>query len=192
MSAGAIDFIEAHMLPTLDGLAERLDSGTGAFLDVGAGVGAIAIGFCAHHPRLRAVALEPLEAPLALARRNVEAAGLADRVEVRRQLVQDLEEEAAFDLAWLPGNFLAADVMPAALDAVRRALKPGGWLLNACLGGGDDSPRAAAARLRAVLWGGDAPVPEAVAAQLEARGFADVRLLPRMASGLVPMVARRP
>jgi predicted O-methyltransferase YrrM len=192
MSAGAIDFIEQRMLPTLDGLADRLDSGDGAFLDVGAGVGAITIGFCRHHPRLRAVAIEPLEAPLALARRNVEAAGLADRVELRRAVVQDLHEEAAFDLAWLPGNFLPPDVLPAALAVVHRALKPGGWMLNACLGGGDDSPGAVAARLRAVLWGGDTLEPEVVVELLREHGFADVRLLPRMASGLVPMAARRP
>jgi ubiquinone/menaquinone biosynthesis C-methylase UbiE len=192
MSAGAVDFIEEHLLPRLDGLTQRLDSGDGAFLDVGAGVGAITIAFCQRHPSLRAVSLEPQQAPFELARANIVAAGLSDRVALRQQLVQELNDEASFDLAWLPGNFLPPAVLPSALGAVHRALRPGGWLLNACLGGGDDSPRAAAARLRAVLWGGDTMEPEQVAALLIEQGYANVRLLPRMAGGLVPMVGQRP
>jgi hypothetical protein len=34
--------------------------------------------------------------------------------------------------------------------------------------------------------------PEHVAALLDESGYVNVRLLPRMASGLVPMVAQRP
>lgn len=191
MSGIAVGFIEEH-LPTLDGLAERLDSGDGAFLDVGAGVGAMTIAFCRRHPSLRAVSLEPQEAPFQLARANIVAAGLSDRVALRQQLVQELTDYASFDLAWLPGNFLPPAVLPSALTAVHRALRPGGWLLNACLGGGDEGPSAAAARLRAVLWGGDTLEPEQVTALLIEYGYVNVRLLPRMASGLVPMVAQRP
>jgi predicted O-methyltransferase YrrM len=192
MSAGAVDMLEARILPAMDGMLDRLDSGHGAFLDVGAGVAAVTIGLCRRHPRLRAVALEPQDAPRRLAERNVEAAGLADRIEVRSGLIEDAGDDEAFDLVWLPGNFLGPDVLPRALDAVYRALRPGGYVLNACLGGGGDDPRATAARLRAVLWGGETPAPERVAQLLEAAGFADVLLMPRLPSGLVPMQARRP
>src|SRR5207245_1052622 len=106
MSAGAIGFIEERLLPTLDGLTQRLDSGDGAFLDVGAGVGAITIAFCQRHPSLRAVSLEPQHAPFELACQNIAAAGLGDRVQLRQQLVEELADTADFDLAWLPGNFL--------------------------------------------------------------------------------------
>src|SRR5690242_4755684 len=74
MSAGAIPFLERYVFPAAPGIPERLTSGA-AFLDVGAGVGAVSIELCRRFPRLRAVGLEPAEAPLALARRNVEAAG---------------------------------------------------------------------------------------------------------------------
>jgi hypothetical protein len=50
---------------------------------------------------------------------------------------------------------------------------------------------APAARLRAVLWGGDTVAPERVADLLRDAGFEDVTLMDRLASGLVPMRARR-
>ena len=192
MSAGAVDVLEAHVLPRMPGMLERLDSGEGAFLDVGAGVAAVSIGLCRRHPRLRVVALEPWEVARRLAERNVAEAGLADRIEVRAERVEHLRISEAFDLAWLPGNFLGSELLPAALSAVRRALRPGGYVLNACLGGGGDDARSVAARLRAVLWGGDTVPPERVADLLAEAGFADVLLMPRMPSGLVPMQARRP
>jgi predicted O-methyltransferase YrrM len=192
LSASSIDTVDQLLLPMLDGLVARLDSGDGALLDAGAGVGAVTIAFCQRHPLLRAVSLEPQSAPLMLARRNVEAAGLGDRVELRQQLLEDLPDTRAFDLAWLAGDFLAHSILPAALDAVHRAVRPGGWLITGCVGGGDDSPRATAARLRAVLWGGGTVEPERVNALLEQHGFENVLLLQRRSSDLVPIVARRP
>jgi SAM-dependent methyltransferase len=192
MSAGAIDGIERDVLPQMTGLRRRLDSGEGVLLDVGAGVGAVTIELCRRHPRLRAVALEPLDAARALAERHVADAGLADRVEVRADRIEDLDERERFDLVWLPGNFLGPALLPAALAAVRRALRPGGYVLNASLGRAGDDPRAVAARLRAVLWGGDAVEPERVAGWMEEAGLCEVVLMPRLPSGLVPMRARRP
>ena len=191
MSAGAIGMLEARVFPQMDGMRERLDSGDGAFLDVGAGVAAVSIELCLRHPRLRAVALEPQEAPRRLAQVNVADAGLGDRVEIRAGLVEDLEDQEAFDLVWLPGNFLGSEAMPRALVVVHRALRPGGHLLNACLGGGGDDQRSMAARLRAVLWGGDTVAPEHVATLLRQAGFDEVALMDRLPSGLVPMQGRK-
>jgi hypothetical protein len=192
MSAAAIDVLEQHVLPSMPGMLDRLDSGHGAFLDVGAGVAAISIALCRRHPRLRAVALEPLEAARRLAEPNVTDAGLAHRIEIRAERVEALESREEFDLVWLPGNFLGSDVLPGALASVHRALRPGGYVLNASLGGGGDDQRAVAARLRAVLWGGDAVDPKRIAEWLSAAGFCDIVQMPRLPSGLVPMHARRP
>ena len=151
----------------------------------------MSVQLCLRHPRLRAVALEPQEPPRRLAQLNVASAGLSDRVEIRAGLVEDLEDREAFDLVWLPGNFLGSEAMPKALAAVHRALRPGGHLLNACLGGGGDDQRSTAARLRAVLWGGDTVAPEHIADLLRQAGFDEVALMDRLPSGLVPMQARR-
>ena len=191
MSAGAIAMLEAQVFPHMEGMKERLDSVDGAFLDVGAGVAAVSIELCLRHPRLRAVALEPQEPPRRLAQLNVANAGLSDRIEIRAGLVEDLKDREAFALVWLPGNFLGSEAMPKALAAVHRALRPGGYLLNACLGGGGDDQRSTAARLRAVLWGGDTVAPEHIADLLRQAGFDGVALMDRLPSGLVPMQARR-
>jgi hypothetical protein len=61
---------------------------------------------CRTFPHVRAVGIDPYDAPLALARENVAPANLSDRIELRRIVVQDLRDEAAFDLAWLPIFFL--------------------------------------------------------------------------------------
>ncbi|MGO9793639.1 MAG: SAM-dependent methyltransferase [Solirubrobacteraceae bacterium] len=192
LSASSIEAVDQLLLPMLDGLTARLDSGHGVLLDVGTGVGAVAIALCQRHPHLRAVSIEPQTVPVTLARHNIQTAGLADRIEVRQQLGQDLKDTDAFDLAWLAGDFLAPSVLPAVLDAVHRALTPGGWLITGCVGGGEDSPRATAARLRAVLWGGDTADPTEVGALLRLHGFETVQLLPRRSSDLVPIIARRP
>jgi SAM-dependent methyltransferase len=147
-----------------------------------------------HHEREHGeggVALEPQAAPRRLAQGNVRDAGLADRVEIRAGRIEELDDREAFDLVWLPGNFLGSDALPRAFAVAHRALRPGGYLLNACLGGGGDDHRSTAARLRAVLWGGDTVAPEHVGGLLREAGFADVALMDRLPSGLVPMQARR-
>jgi hypothetical protein len=117
-------------LPTLDGLAERFSAPQGGvFLDVGVGVAELACAFCEAVPRSRVVGLDPLPQAIELATRTVAAHGLDDRVELRRQGVEQLDDEKAFDLAWLPLPFIPSAVVIEGLARVWRALKPGGWLL---------------------------------------------------------------
>jgi predicted O-methyltransferase YrrM len=89
-------------------------------------VGVIAIELCRSYPALRVVGLEPAAAPLAQARRNVEAANLADRIELRQQRVEDLGDTEAFDLAYVAQVFLPDAAFEAGLRNVWRALRPGG------------------------------------------------------------------
>jgi hypothetical protein len=87
--------------------------------------GVVAIELCRAFPALRVVGLEPAPAPLARARRNVAAAQLADRIELRQQGVQALQDTEAFDLAYVAQVFIPDGVFAAGLARVWRALRPG-------------------------------------------------------------------
>jgi SAM-dependent methyltransferase len=190
-SGGGIELMVRLLFPQLEGLEDRL-RGPWAFLDVGTGVAGIAIAMCQASPTVRVVGLEPAEAPMALARRNVAAAGLAERIQLRSQRVEELTDTEAFDLVWLPQVFLPGAVLPRALRAAWTALRPGGWILLPAISVTGADTRAALARFRNVLWGGDPLTPEEVAYLLTEARFAAARVL--FGPGGTPplVVARRP
>lgn len=160
--------------PRLPGLEEALAREGSAFLDVGVGVAALAIAMAEMHPSLRVVGIDPWDVALDLARRNVAAAGLESRIELRRQRVEELPDADAFDLAFLAGPFLGESVVERAYERVFVALRRGGWILFGMYGGRNPLEMALA-RLRAARSG--AAVLDAAEAEagLRAAGFADVR-----------------
>jgi predicted O-methyltransferase YrrM len=162
-------------LHLLDGIPERVASGTATLLDVGTGVAAMPIAACREVPGLRVVGLEPHPPSAELAERNVAAAGLASRVELRRERVEDLRERERYDVVHLPLVFMADDVVVEALPRVHAALRPGGWLLTGTLALDGPGLSAAVSRLRARLWGSDALTREALRALLEDAGFDPIR-----------------
>ena len=120
----------AAFLPVLEGLAERFGAaGGGMFLDVGVGVAELACAFCQAVPGSRVVGVDPLPQAIELATRTVAANGLGDRIELRRQGVEQLDDEAVFDLAWVPLPFIPPPAVAEGLRRVQRALRPGGWLV---------------------------------------------------------------
>jgi SAM-dependent methyltransferase len=191
LSASVIALLGEVLFPHVPGLLDRLGSESGAFLDVGAGVACVSIAMCRRYPAIRAVGLEPAPAPLALARCNVAAAGLKDRIELRDRRVEELADEAAFDVVWLPGSFLPAETFALALRTVHRALRPGGLLLTGTLDPTGDDVEAAVTRLRLTLWGGGIVAPDDVVAMVEAAGYVDVTAVPRQSGRLVPVHARQ-
>jgi len=116
------------VVPVLDGLAERFADG-GVLLDVGVGVAEMACAFCQAVPGARVVGIDPLPRAIKLAGASVASRGLAKRVLLRCQGVEELEDEEAFDLAWLPLPFISPAAVRKGLPRVLRALRPGGWLL---------------------------------------------------------------
>jgi SAM-dependent methyltransferase len=185
--------LRERMLPMLEGLSERLAAPGAAILDVGAGAAGGAIGFASASPTVRVVALEPAPVPLAEARRNIDAAGLADRIELRAQRIEDLDDLEQFDMAWLPQMFLPRAVFERALLTVRRALRPGGWLLTSSISRPGPELRPSLSRLRNALWGGDARFPEEVLELVRAAGYQPVLAVPMPGAQVQqPIVARRP
>jgi precorrin-6B methylase 2 len=144
---------------------------TGRFLDVGTGVGAIALEAAEHCPALRVVGLDIWEPALSLARANVAASPHSARIEIRAQDVTALDEPAAYSLAWLPAPFLAREMADAALDRLAVALAPGGWLVVGRFALPPDAAVAALAALRVVRSGGHVWETAAMEQQLRARGF---------------------
>ncbi|WP_210493341.1 SAM-dependent methyltransferase [Microvirga antarctica] len=174
----------------LPGLAERLNRG-GALLDVGAGAAGLSITLCQAFPALTATALEPASAPAAIGEHQIRSAGLGDRIKLRRQRVEEIEDVAAFDLVFLPQMFLPDAVIDPALAALFRAMRPGAWVLVPVMARrGQDLP-SAIARLKTLLWGGNARDVDMVAERLAAAGFAPVIRAPgRQAIRMI--CARRP
>ena len=109
-------------------LASRLQQ-PGTFLDIGAGVGWLAIEAAQSWPKLQVVGVDSWEPALELARKNLAQSSVAARVEFRWQRIEELTDEAVFALAWLPAPFIGEGAMATALERVYQALRPGGWLI---------------------------------------------------------------
>jgi SAM-dependent methyltransferase len=192
VSSGFAQGLTRMVAPALDGLSERLASSDARFLDVGVGVGALSIALANILPSLSIVGIDPWQPSLARARQNVERAGHADRIELRELAAENLEDRDAFDLAWMPTLFFQERAVAPACKRVHQALRPGGWALVAMMNPGtENSPAAALARMRQVLYGGYAATPATIEALLSELGFSDVRTLPSPPGALVAFVAGR-
>lgn len=175
-TGGLFGLVAEAVLPSLDDLEPRLTEPDAEFLDVGAGVGVIATELCRLYPELRATGLEPGAMAREIGRARIAAAGLADRIDLRDQQLEQLSESSRYDLAFLPRPFLSDQAFATGLPRVIEALRPGGWLLVLTLHlPADDPATAAARRFRGGVWGGGAPDPELLADQLAAAGFTELR-----------------
>ena len=175
VSAGLPRVLERLVVPRLAGLSERLRAPGGRFLDVGAGAGALSIQMARTWPDLAIVGIEPWAPALELARANVRAAGLDARIELRASSGERLADEGRYDLGWIPSLFIAEPLLDAVIERVRRALRPGAWLLVPVLRAEAAALAANVVRLRAALWGGSAPSLGEAAARLAAAGFVDLQ-----------------
>lgn len=166
-----------RLLPQLEGLGARLEGSDGAFLDIGTGVARLALGMARKWPALRVVGTDVWAPSLAIARKNVAEAGMEKRIELREQPGEELPDERAFDLVWIPAPFVPPHALGRLVERAHRALKPGGWLLFAAAKSGDDL-RGAALRFRVALYGGAPSTQPEIEKLLADKGLTDVRTLP--------------
>ena len=125
-----------------------------SFLDVGTGVGFLAIAAATVWPAATIVGIDPWEVSLDRARTNVSQAGLESRITLRAQDLASLEDDDRFDCVWLPTFFLTEDALVEGLPAVVRALRPGGWVALGLNQRAPDPLADATASLRWIRGGG--------------------------------------
>ena len=166
------------MLPLMGDLGDRLARPGARMLDIGTGVGALAVAFAEHFPQLQVLGIDVLDRSLALARQAITASEVADRVTVRSQDVAEFSDAAGFDLAFLPAPFVARSAIEAGLPRVAAALRPGGWLFLARGKFDGSAAEVALTRLKTLVYGGT-PLTEAEAHGLLRRaGLTQVQAVP--------------
>jgi protein-L-isoaspartate O-methyltransferase len=179
------------LLPSMPGLGERLASPGARMLDVGTGVGALAVAFAEAFPQLTVVGIDLLARVLALAERTIDASGVRDRVSVRTQDVAALTDAATYDLVWLPAPFVPPAAFAAGVIRVAAALRPGGWLM---IGHGKflgDPVQDALNRFKTTAYGGTPLAADDAGALLAGTGLSDIATLPTPPGAPAITVARR-
>jgi len=154
-------------------LKETVERG-GAFLDIGTGAGWLAIEAAQVWPAMQVVGIDIWEPSLALARSNIAASGLHDRVTLRNQSVVDIDDRDAFTVVWYPAPFLPFEIAATALENAYRALVPGGWLVFGIFPPPPDPLGEALTALKIVRCGGHPWTKPEVEERLLGLGFEQV------------------
>jgi SAM-dependent methyltransferase len=160
-------------------------AGLRSFLDIGSGVGLLAIAAAGVWPQATVVGIDVWGPSLEAAAANVRAAGLGDRITLRDQDVVALDDSDAYDCAWFPTFFVTEPVLEAALPRLYRAVRPGGWLVLGRMAPPPDPLARAVSTLRTIRGGGADFDAKHLVAALEGAGCTAVRVLPRQ--GPAPM-----
>jgi predicted O-methyltransferase YrrM len=199
--AGAWTYADPALLEaqgSASGVVARLiaDAGLGAqdarILDVGTGVGGLAVAFATRFPESTVVGIDPWEPALELARKKIAAAGLDGRVTLLQMTVQELDDPDGFDLAWLPSFFIPEPVLDEAVARIYSVMRSGGTLVV----GIHDSEReeslaSAVDDLFTVRSGGSVVDSEGALARLRNAGFGDTRELERKWDAPIRLVVGR-
>jgi len=191
LASGAAGGLFVHVvLPHFPELADRLATPGARMLDVGTGIGALALSFAEAFPHLHVTGIDVLPRALKLAQAGGDHAA-ASRVELRHQDVADLSEDSVYDLAWVPAPFLPRPALTAGIARIFTALRPGGLvMIGHGTFDGDDLP-VAITRFKTVAYGGTPLNSTEAADLLQSGGFGSVELLPTPPGAPAITVGRR-
>ena len=167
------------MVPAALAAAAPELGGVRSFLDVGTGVGLLAVAAAGVWPQAAVVGIDIWGPALDAAAANVRAAGLADRITIRDQDVTALDDVDAYDCAWFPTFFVTEAVFEAAMPRLCRAVRPGGWLVLGRMAPPPDPLAQATFALRTIRGGGTEFDAKRLITSLETAGCTAVRVLPR-------------
>jgi SAM-dependent methyltransferase len=191
-SAQGAPLMAKFVFPALPGLLEALGRPGARMLDVGTGVGALAVAYAEAFPALTVVGIDVLPRVLALARATVAGSRGGDRVVLRDQDVGALDEPDTYALAWLPAPFVPEAPLRAGIVRLRTALLPGGWLVMGHGKFGGDPLGDAVGRFKTVAYGGTALDNVQAGALLSEAGLEEVRNLPTPPGAPALTAGRRP
>jgi SAM-dependent methyltransferase len=163
------------------------------FLDVGTGVGLLAVAAASVWPRASVVGIDPWDTSLERARTNITQAGLDERVTLRRLSLTDLDDVDTYDCAWVPTFFVREDALERGVAPVVRSVRPGGWVVLGRMRPPPDPLAEAVAAFRTTRSGGTTIDTKRAAALLEQAGCTDVHVPPPTGpSPLELVLGRRP
>jgi SAM-dependent methyltransferase len=172
------------VIPSVLGSAPEFADVT-SFLDVGTGVGLLAVGAANRWPAATVVGIDVWEPSLERARTNVLEAGLDDRITLRNQDVTALDDVDAYDCVWVPTFFLPEDVLTDALKRIVSALRPGGWVVLGRTRPLPDPLAESTYALRTIRSGGATLDTEQALHLLQGAGYSSIHAL--APSGPIPI-----
>ncbi len=149
-----------------------------SFLDVGTGVGLLAVSAASVWPSTTIVGIDVWDPSLERARAHVEGAGLGDRISLRKQAITELSDTESFDCAWVPTFFLTEADLEKALPSVVGSLVPGGWIVLGLMHAPPDPLASAIFELRTVRGGGCVLTADRAIELLEAAGATAAHSVP--------------
>jgi SAM-dependent methyltransferase len=147
----------------------------GVLLDVGTGIGCMAIEAALSWPNWNVVGIDIWEPSLKIAREKIERGNLQNRITLRNQSLGDLADTSQFTMAWIPGAFLGPEIVAPSLERVVRALKPGGWLVFGTVAPPPVPWGEALARFKLTRNGGHPWVTKDVEQRMAAAGFLEIQ-----------------